>query len=185
MLLNSSYPLKEITTLSGRYAKALFSLCENKENAIEVFFFLKKFFFIFPKFEKVLFSQLLTNKEVKIFWEVLADSFQFSYPLLDFFVFLYQEKRFKIWKRIAEDFEKIYNENLNIFTLKVYTPDDFPPEKIEKIKEVLTSSSQKFVKIETISDPSLLAGIVVQSGGAMIDASLKGYFNRLATTLKG
>ena len=80
-------------------------------------------------------------------------------------------------KNIADYFESFVDQRLNQIRVSVTSAHPLTGENIERLKTGLNRIFGKTVLIETIEDHTLIAGIQLQVGAQVADATIK---NRLA-----
>ena len=90
---------------------------------------------------------------------------------------LVQRRKILFLKNIADYFESVVDERLNQVRVSVISAHSLTGENIEKLKTGLNRILGKTVLIETTEDQSLIAGIQLQVGDQVADATIK---NRLA-----
>ena len=90
---------------------------------------------------------------------------------------LVQRRKILFLKNIADYFESVVDERLNQVRVSVISAHPLTDENIEKLKTGLNQILGKTVLIETTEDESLIAGIQLQVGDQVADATIK---NRLA-----
>jgi F-type H+-transporting ATPase subunit delta len=90
---------------------------------------------------------------------------------------LVQRRKVLFLKNIADYFESVVDERLNQVRVSVISAHPLTGENIEKLKTGLNRILGKTVLIETTEDQSLIAGIQLQVGDQVADATIK---NRLA-----
>ena len=90
---------------------------------------------------------------------------------------LVQRRKILFLKNIANYFESVVDERLNQVRVSVVSAHPLTSENIEKLKTGLNRILGKTVLIETTEDQSLNAGIKLQVGDQVADATIK---NRLA-----
>ena len=86
-------------------------------------------------------------------------------------------ERILFLKNISDYFESVVDERLNQVRVSVISAHPLTDENIEKLKTGLNRILGKTVLIETTEDQSLIAGIQLQVGDQVADATIK---NRLA-----
>jgi F-type H+-transporting ATPase subunit delta len=80
-------------------------------------------------------------------------------------------------KNIADYFESFVDQRLNQIRVSVTSAHPLTGENIERLKTGLNRILGKTVLIETTEDQTLIAGIQLQVGDQVVDATIK---NRLA-----
>ena len=90
---------------------------------------------------------------------------------------LVQRRKILFLKNIADYFESVVDERLNQVRVSVVSAYPLTGENIEKLKTGLNRIFGKAILIDTTEDQSLIAGIQLQVGDQVADATIK---NRLA-----
>ena len=90
---------------------------------------------------------------------------------------LVQRRKILFLKNIADYFESFVDQRLNQIRVSVTSAHPLTGENIERLKTGLNRILGKTVLIETTEDQTLIAGIQLQVGDQVADASIK---NRLA-----
>ena len=90
---------------------------------------------------------------------------------------LVRRRKILFLKNIADYFESVVDERLNQVRVSVISAHPLTDENIEKLKTGLNRILGKTVLVETTEDQSLIAGIQLQVGDQVADATIK---NRLA-----
>lgn len=106
--------------------------------------------------------------------------------LLNYVKLLVKKNRESYLGDILEEFVKIREEKEEIVRVRVYSPFEIEQNGLlNKIEEKLNHIFAKKVRIETIIDEKLLAGIKLEVGGRVVDGSLKAKLNDLEERLAG
>lgn len=71
----------------------------------------------------------------------------------------------------------------NTVDVEVVSAVPLSPAQSEKLGQALTARLKRRVRMQNSVDPALLGGAVIRAGDMVIDGSLKGRLERLATEL--
>lgn len=95
-------------------------------------------------------------------------------PLLSSFLRLLLEKnRFAWLPQIIEAWRERTDRQLGRLRGTITTAKVMPPALVREIQDSLTKAAGRDVVLSSLHDPSLLAGMVVELGGTVYDASLR------------
>jgi F-type H+-transporting ATPase subunit delta len=84
---------------------------------------------------------------------------------------------------IAAHFEAFRSEVENTIDVDVVSAVALNSAQADKLKAALAKRLKRSVRMQNSVDPGLLGGAVVRAGDLVIDGSLKGRLQRLATEL--
>ena len=175
--------------LSGRYAKAIYELAEEKKiltKIVDDFTRLKKLLEESDSFSKLISSPAITksdkqNSILKILKKAKAQDLS-----VKFFGTLANNGRLIIINEVIEDFlSEVSRINGEV---KAEVTSSFALDTNQKKKVVSSISDatgiQKII-LSTSVDESLIGGLIVKIGSKMIDNSLKTKLNRLEIAMRG
>ncbi|HVN41349.1 MAG TPA: F0F1 ATP synthase subunit delta [Steroidobacteraceae bacterium] len=84
---------------------------------------------------------------------------------------------------IAERFEELKAEDQNVADVEVVSATLLDAAQQERLAGALRNRLRREVRLHCTVDPALIGGAVVRSGDLLIDGSLKGKLDRMATEL--
>jgi len=84
---------------------------------------------------------------------------------------------------IAARFEELKAEDQNVADVEVVAATALDAAQQQRLAGALRSRLRRDVRLHCTVDPSLIGGAVVRSGDLLIDGSLKGKLDRMATDL--
>lgn len=84
---------------------------------------------------------------------------------------------------IADDYSQLLDESRNIQTVKVTSCVELDDEQKARLTEVLEKRLNGKVKLECILDPTLIAGMKIQTEDAFLDASYLGALEKMKEQL--
>jgi F-type H+-transporting ATPase subunit delta len=96
---------------------------------------------------------------------------------------LAENHRLLLLPEIAAHFEAFRSEVENSADVEVISAVALNASQSDKLKAALSKRLKRNVRMQNSVDPSLLGGAVVRAGDLVIDGSLKGRLQRLATEL--
>jgi F-type H+-transporting ATPase subunit delta len=96
---------------------------------------------------------------------------------------LAENHRLLLLPEIAAHYEVLRSDVENTVDVEVISAVELNSAQSEKLKEALSKRLKRTVRMQNSVDPTLLGGAVVRAGDMVIDGSLKGRLQRLATEL--
>jgi F-type H+-transporting ATPase subunit delta len=96
---------------------------------------------------------------------------------------LAENHRLLLLPEIAAHFEAFRSDVENTVDVDVVSAVPLDSAQAEKLSRALTTRLKRKVRMQNSVDPTLLGGAVVRAGDLVIDGSLKGRLQRLATEL--
>lgn len=96
---------------------------------------------------------------------------------------LAENRRLLLLPEIAAHFEALRSEVENTVDVEVVSAVVLDAAQKEKLSQVLSTRLKRQVRMQTSVDAALIGGAVVRAGDLVIDGSLKGRLERLATEL--
>jgi len=100
--------------------------------------------------------------------------------LLDLLV---NRRRLDLLPAIEYSYRNLLNEKRNVVTAQLISSEKLSENNLADIKARLNEYLGKNLSLETIIDPSLIAGFVLRIGDQVIDGSLKGRLNNIEKVL--
>ena len=94
-------------------------------------------------------------------------------------------KRLEVLPQIASQYEALRREFENQVDVQVTAATALDAAQQVKLAAALKQRLRRDVRLTTAMDPSLLGGAVIRAGDLVIDGSLKGRLQRLASELGG
>jgi F-type H+-transporting ATPase subunit delta len=98
---------------------------------------------------------------------------------------LAENHRLLLLPEIAAHYEALRSEVENTVDVEVLSAVALNAEQQEKLAHALSTRLKRKVRMQNSVDAALLGGAVVRAGDLVIDGSLKGRLQRLATDLTG
>ena len=96
---------------------------------------------------------------------------------------LAENRRLLLLPEIAAHYEQFRSVAENTVDVEVISAVKLDAAQSEKLSSALSTRLKRKVRMQNSIDPSLLGGAVVRAGDLVIDGSLKGRLERLATEL--
>jgi F-type H+-transporting ATPase subunit delta len=96
---------------------------------------------------------------------------------------LTQNKRLEVLPEIAAQFEMLKAEFENELDVQVTSAVEMNTQQQAKLADALKKRFKRDVRISSVVDPSLLGGAVIRAGDLVIDGSINGRLQRMASDL--
>ena len=103
----------------------------------------------------------------------IAENNKFENLFKNFLNFLIQKRRFFFIERILKSFIEICSRKRGELKAELKSAKELSSDEITKITEELTKNFSSKIKLNYKHDESLIGGLVVQVGSAMVDTSIK------------
>jgi F-type H+-transporting ATPase subunit delta len=175
-----------LKSLPGRYAKALFDVCQKDTASIlKNFSTLTLFLEEAPMIERLLGSHVLKKEDVLIFWKTMGENLGFSDFFVSFLVLLSLSKRLNVIHEIYKIFQRLDNVQQNRIQAVVTSSDALTDVTRSDLEGILKLMFEKNVLMTQRLDQNLLGGFTIEVDQFMIDASYKNFLHQLSTTLRG
>jgi F-type H+-transporting ATPase subunit delta len=107
----------------------------------------------------------------------------FNAPMQNFVRILAENHRLLLLPEIAAHYEELRSDVENTVDVEVLSAVALNAEQQEKLAQALSTRLKRKVRMHNSVDATLLGGAVVRAGDLVIDGSLKGRLQRLATDL--
>lgn len=166
------------------YSQALFELCLENSNLDEVYNDLnqcRKIFDENPDFIELLYSPLVLTEEKK---KIIDKVFGTEGVVHDFICVVTEKSRIRYFGKITDAFNELYDEHYGIAEMTVVTSVPLKPEAREKLLRKLEEKSGKKVKLTEEVDSSIIGGVVLKTKDSLIDGSIRGRLDALASELQ-
>ena len=164
-----------MTQISKDYASALFSLAKETNTINDVYEnvnFLNDVFNENPRYTELLGSPAIDiDERIEMFSTALKGSV--TKIVHSFVCILITNGHINNFAECIEDYTLLYEEYKNISTAYIKSAVELSENDIKRITEKLENISGKTVIAETMVDPSVLGGIIVELDGKVFDGSLK------------
>ena len=175
-------------TAASRYSLALYELgMENSHlNEIEVqSFALIKIIDESKDFESII-KDPTNKKEDQInVIKKISEIYNFNNLLRNFLCFLVEKRRLFFLRNILKNFVDICSQKRGEVKARLVAAKELSNEEINKIKDELSKNFSNKVKLDYKYDPSLIGGLIIQIGSAMIDTSIKNKLKQLENKMIG
>ena len=176
------------TILARRYAKAIFTVGQEKEKFEEYGDVLNGLAGLYESHPEVV--DALTNPlypmdvKEKVMSGMIA-SMNVDEIMGNFLKLLVQKKRAGILPEIAESYRTMVDEANNVSHGNVISAVELSDDLKANVQAVLEKLTGKKVKLTTSVDPSIVGGIIAKVGDLELDGSIKTQLAGLKDSIKG
>lgn len=174
------------SNVTGRYAKSIFQLANEKKIMNEVeknFLQINSLFSDSKDFVKFVTNPTIQkNTRLKII-ENLSIKLNFNSYFANFLKLMNEKGRFFYLERIVKDFFSILSISKGEISAELIVANEISEDRKNDIKRDLSSIYKKDMKLNFIIDPSLISGSILKVGSKMIDSSAKSKFNRILNNI--
>ena len=161
-------------SISKEYTLALFSLAAETHQEEAFGEAVKKVQAQFeqePAYLSLLSAPDIPRKERE---RILAEAFHdLPGPVLSFVQLLAVNGRIRLFPECAAEYAALLDDLKRVTVAKVTSAAPLTAEEKEKLKNKLESISGRSVTLDLSTDPSLIAGLVVEMDGKIIDGSMR------------
>lgn len=171
--------------IAKRYAKALFELAVEEDEFVQVHLSLHDFVTFMKrqdKFRALFFSQEIETKaKIGMLNELLKkDTNRLFFNFLNVLVV---KKRTPELFQILDEFERLYDKKQNRLVVNVETAVELDEETLLELETWTANKLKANVHVEVKLNPGIIAGLIVEMDGTIIDASLRRKFKELKKSL--
>lgn len=172
----------EISVLTERYAKALYSTASNAKEAEDISMQLTGIASAVSSDEylgRIFEKNSIDKKNIKILVESFKEKASINDKLANFIMLLNDNGRLFLVAEVSVELSNIIKELNNIIVADVYTATKLSEGSTEQIKSSLKSSFNKDIQVKEILDKSILGGLKIKIGSVLFDDSIASKINRL------
>ncbi len=180
--------LGKATSLSGRYAKALFELAHEHAKVDEIHKCLQKFSNLLSQsteLKSALENPSMSSQQHIAVITAISEKLEFSRILQKFLITLAQNRRLSKLSEITSLYTQFVHHFHQIKTIEVASAYALTSSQKQNLTTILGKNISGQLTINFCLDPSLLGGILIREGSRIIDATLKSQLAQLATVMKG
>jgi F-type H+-transporting ATPase subunit delta len=126
----------------------------------------------YPELTKLLTLPTLTASQKQ---EIISKVFngRISELSLHFLSVLAAKRRISYYNKISTEFHKLYNGSLGVMDVLVTSAVTLTDAQKDALKAKLSKKYGKTVNLSYKIDPSLIGGMIIETGGRTIDGSVK------------
>lgn len=96
---------------------------------------------------------------------------------------LIDKKRLPFLREIVDEYHKLYERHKGILMVKVTTAIPLEEAMKRKVIDKLHSETQKEIRVEAITNPDIIAGMIIQMEDKIIDGSVRFQLEKLRREL--
>ncbi len=177
-----------LTSLPGRYAKALFDLAQEERQVQRVGSSLrafKKLFHTSQDLHQVLTSPTISQKERGAALNALCMEMKVPEIFQSFVRQLVKAQRIPYLPHIEEIYQSLVAQEKKEQVIEVISAYPLTSAQSTLLKDRLKKAFPGIISLIFVNDPRVLGGIMVRVGSRVIDATLISQLNKLATVMKG
>ncbi|MBM3468111.1 MAG: ATP synthase F1 subunit delta [Alphaproteobacteria bacterium] len=177
-----------LTSLAGRYAKALFDLAREKKEVESIGSYLKvlqKLLHDSKDLKQALMNPTLKRQEQANALQEICVKIAAPETLQTFTCQLIKAQRISYLPKIIEIYDNLVLQMNGELRVEVISAHPLTPSQGQVLKMVLKKSFPGTLNLIFMKDPRVLGGIMVRMGSRVIDATLVTQLDKLATAMKG
>jgi F-type H+-transporting ATPase subunit delta len=106
--------------------------------------------------------------------KAILEKIQASGPVVKFLEYLIKKNRFGYLEEISRAFSVLMDEFLGMITVPISTARELSREEQDTLRQRLESATGRKVQMKWSVNPSLIGGIVIRVGEAVVDGSIVG-----------
>ena len=176
--------MSELTTVARPYAKAAFDFAV-EANAVDNWFEMLVFAAEVANNETIA-NYLSGNASVEqaqeLFLKVCDE--QLNSNGQNFIKVMAENERLLVLPQVAEQFGELKAEYEKEVTVDVRSAVELDAEQQKTLSAALEKRLARKVKLNCVVDDTLVSGLVIKAGDMVIDGSVRGKLERLATTMQ-
>ena len=175
-----------MSQVASVYAQGLYSLAreeQQEDTFLQQLEVLREAFSQEPDFLRLLSSHNLTKQER---CQVLDDSFRgkINQYLLNFLKILTEKGYMHHFPHCCESYEKHYNEDHNILSVKAVTAVPLSEKQAQALTQKLTRTTGKTIVLTNRVDPTCLGGVRLDYDGQRLDDTISHRMDSVRELLK-
>ena len=177
-----------LTSLPGRYAKALFDLAQEERQVQRIKSCLKVFTKLVHSskdFSEVLANPRISGKEREAVLSAFCVQMKAPDIFQSFIGQLVKAHRVPYLPQIEEIYQSLVSQEKKEQVVEVISAHPLTSAQSILLKERLKKAFPGIISLIFVSDPKVLGGIMIRVGSRVIDATLVSQLNKLATVMKG
>ena len=164
------------TETSERYSRALFEVAKESGDLEKIEIDIKNFQALLLNSTEI--NNFIQNptqtKDNQInVMKLLAEKFNFSKDLKNFFFLLIDKRRIFFVAKIIDSFLRLCSQKRGEVKASLISSKELSETEIENISKELSSSMGSVIKFDYKLDKELIGGLKLQLGSFMIDTSIK------------
>jgi F-type H+-transporting ATPase subunit delta len=176
--------MSELTTIARPYAKAAFDFAV-EANAIDTWYEMLAFAAEVAQNETVkdyLSGGLSVDQVQDLFIQVCGE--QINAEGQNFLKVMAENQRLLVLPKVLEQFGQLKAEHDKEISVDVISAVELTADKLTSLSAALEKRLARKVKLNCTVDANVVSGLVIKAGDLVIDGSVRGKLNRLASTLQ-
>jgi F-type H+-transporting ATPase subunit delta len=176
-----------LTSIAGRYSRALFVTAQQQQVLEDVQTDLKKLYDYAQNNQSLwqrLSSKALTKQQVEQLWQQIASKLELGQLTMNFMVYLCQIKRLSLWPAIYQIYQAIIDEHQNKRQVLVESATTLSQHERESIQQALQKIWTKELILTFSTRRTVETGLVIRSNNLLFDASLGASLSTLHRLLR-
>ena len=177
-----------LTSLPGRYAKALFDLAKEKKQVGGIgssLISLEKLIQTSNDLQKTLANPIITHEEKMAVLAEICRQMKAPVLFLSFVEQLVKAQRIPYLSKIDEIYQDLVIQEKGEEKVEVISAYPLTTVQVTLLKDKLKKVFPRTLNLTFINDTNVLGGVMVRVGCRVIDATLITQLNQLATVMKG
>lgn len=177
-----------LTSLPGRYAKALFDLAQEKHQVQGVgsaLRALKKLIQTSKILSQALANPTISREEQEAALTEICVQMKAPEVFQSFVGELVKARRIPYLSQIEEIYQSLVSQEKKEQVIEVISAHPLSTSQSNLLKGKLKKAFPGIISLVFVNDPKILGGIMVRIGSRVIDATLVTQLNKLATVMKG
>jgi F-type H+-transporting ATPase subunit delta len=175
-----------LQTISRRYASALAKVAVDRNEEARVqqeVNFWADLIENNPQLREVFANPTIPDDQERKVLEELISRTRIGETAASFLRVLLRNRRLAELKAIAERFDQELDERRGIVGAHVTTARPIPEDVKDALKDALSATTGRNVRLSFTTDESIIGGVVSQIGSTIFDGSVQGHLDRLADEL--
>ena len=177
-----------LTSLPGRYAKALFDLAQEKKQTADVgssLSSLTKLIQSTPLLKIALCNPTISCEEQTAALIEICQRLKTPEIFNSFVVQLVKAQRISYLLKIEGIYQNLVLQERGEENVEVISVYPLTTSQVNSLKDMLKKVFPRTLNLTLVNDSTVLGGIMVRIGSRVIDATLVTQLNQLATVMKG
>lgn len=173
--------------IARRYARAIFDLGQESNKLDSLVAELARFAAAYatsPEFQGLDRMPELAGPARRAVLAEIGKRIQASEASVNAVALLADRHRLSLLPDVATLVSEMSDEHFGVVRATVRSAKKLTPAYVNRLAERLRSATGKKVVITTEEDPALIAGVVAEVGGRVIDGTVRGRLDRLSASLR-
>jgi len=175
-------------TAASRYSLALYELAEENKHVQEIeeqSFALIKLIKESRDFESIIKNPTNKKEDQINVIKKISQIYNFDTLLKNFLCFLIEKRRLFFLRNILKNFVDICSQKRGEVKARLVAAKQLSNDEVNKIKDELSKVFTNKLKLDYKCDSSLIGGLIIQVGSAMIDTSIKNKLKQIENKMIG